>query len=145
MAYNADNAIKIWRNEAKMTAVKLADAVGCDVTTIYRYEQGKLKPSPDVMYQICKAVGNLCYWCTWMSQEFPGSYAIVHPRVPNLDMSGTILSLYAGIMDAELLRLEVFRTFAEGKHPEKEICNKLKATLVKLSGFSQALLNKLSV
>ena len=144
MANSADNAIKVWRNEAKMTAGKLADAIGCDVTTIYRYESEKIKPTPDVMYQICKALGNLSHWCTWMSREFPGSYAIVHPRVPNLDAAETVLSLYAGIMDAEKMRQDVFRGFAEGDL-EDETESRLKEILAKLSGLSQALLNKLNV
>lgn len=145
MATSADNTIKLWRIDAQMTAGRLADAIGCDVTTIYRYEQGRIKPSPDVMYQICRAIGDLTKWCTWMSKEYPGSYAMVHPRVPNLDTAGTVLSLYAGIMDAELLRSEVFHGFADGSMPEMETVKRVKETLIRVSGSSQALLNKLNV
>lgn len=143
MSACAESVIKTWRIEAKMTAGKLADAVGCDVTTIYRYEQGKLKPSPDVMYQICKSLGDLSYWCDWMGQEYPGSYARIHPKVPNLDTAGIILSLYSGTMDLESLKSDVFHWVADGKTLDDETVSRLKETLIKLSGFSQALLNKL--
>ena len=61
--------LKAWRKSLGVSAQDLADAVPCDVTTVFRYESGKLTPDPEAMMRICKVLGDtylcglpMCLW-----------------------------------------------------------------------------------
>lgn len=81
MAVFAGSDLKKWRESQGMSAADLAERISCDTTTLYRYESGKLKPNPDVMFQICEALGDIDRWTSWMRTEYPTSYvgSISHP------------------------------------------------------------------
>ena len=66
MAVFAGIDLKKWRESQKISAADLAERISCDATTIYRYESGKIRPDPDVMYELCDALGDTDVWTTWM-------------------------------------------------------------------------------
>lgn len=49
MAAFSGATLKKWRESQHMSASELAERISCDVTTIYRYENGKITPNEDVM------------------------------------------------------------------------------------------------
>ena len=107
--------LKKWRERLGVSAADLAERISVDVTTIYRYESGKLKAGPDVMYQICDALGDTSKWCDWMRTEYPISYARVHPAPVPHDMPGAILSLYSVLDEIKAIRGAVFADGADGQ------------------------------
>ena len=58
MAAFTGNDLRKWREAQQISAADLAERISCDATTIYRYESGKIKPNPDVMYEICVELGD---------------------------------------------------------------------------------------
>ena len=142
MASSAENNIKTWREEQKLSANVLAEHINCDVTTVYRYESGKIKPTPDVMYQICMELGNLNRWCTWMREEYPASYARIHPETPMLDINGTLMTLYADLIDALEMQSEIFRGCASG---ELEKTGRFKQLILNINATTQYLLNEMNL
>lgn len=106
--------LKEWRQSQGITAADLAERISCDVTTVYRYESGKLKPDPDVMYQICRTLGDTRRWQVWMRTEYPISYAREHPEPMPYDLPGSVLSLYAIVAEIEQFKKRVFRDAADG-------------------------------
>lgn len=115
MAAFANSDLKRWREAQRRTAADVAEHVNCDVTTIYRYESGKLKPDPDVMYQICEYLGDIGLWQDWMRTEYPTSYARIHPQQEGHSLGGSLMSLYAAARDLVELSDELFRDMADGK------------------------------
>lgn len=141
MAVFAPSDLKKWRETLGVSAADLAEVVNCDTSTIHRYEAGKIKMNPDVMYQICEALGNIDRWCDWMRTEYPISYARVHPDTPKLDLQGALMAVYAELEDVHDLRREALRDGADGKIDDPEIAAKLKKELTELLSRSQLLLN----
>ena len=109
MAVFAQNDLKKWRVSQNVSAAELAEKVGCDVTTIYRYESGELKPNPDVMYRICEELGDVNKWCLWMRSEYPTSYARVHPETPDYELAKAVCSMIAEMRDVHNLESEILR------------------------------------
>ena len=107
MAVFAQNDLKKWRVSQNVSAAELAEKVGCDVTTIYRYESGELKPNPDVMYRICEELGDVNKWCLWMRSEYPTSYARVHPETPDYELAKAVCSMVAEMMEVHNLESEI--------------------------------------
>lgn len=114
MAIFAGRDLKKWREEQHMSAADLAERISCDTTTIYRYESGKLKPDPNVMFEICEALGNVDRWTTWMRTEYPTSYGRMHPETSDFSLPGALMSLYAEIEDVIDIQREVLRDGADG-------------------------------
>lgn len=141
MAVFASSDLKKWRESLNISAADLAEVVNCDTSTIHRYEAGKIKMNPDVMYQICESLGNIDRWCDWMRTEYPISYARVHPCTPKLDLQGALMAVYAELEDVSDLRRETLRDGADGKLDNPEVAAKLKKELTELLGCSQLLLN----
>lgn len=118
--------LKIWRESQGISAADLAERISCDVTTVYRYESGKLKPNPDVMYEICAALGDPDKWTTWMRTEFPTSYGRVHPETSSLNLQGALMSMFAEIEDVLTLRSKVLKDGADGKIDDPELMNQIE-------------------
>lgn len=55
----SDN-IRRLRTEKGLTASALADIVGTDRQTIYKYERDLCKPQPEMFVQIARALGTTC-------------------------------------------------------------------------------------
>ena len=106
-----------------------------DATTIYRYESGKLTPNPDVMYEICAALGDVDKWTTWMRTEFPASYGRVHPETSSYSLPGALMALFAEMRDVHDLEREALRNGATGsidnpamrEQIEKEVTEMIQA------------------
>lgn len=115
MATFDGNDLKRWREAQGMSAADLAERISVDVSTLYRYENGKIKPDPDVMYQICYEMGDVRKWQIWMATEFPKSYGRMHPEPLLHTLEGSILALYAEIQDLAELQQRVRKDGADGK------------------------------
>ena len=144
MAVFSGNDMKRWREMHGMTAADLAERISCDVTTIYRYESGKLKPNPDVMYQICYELGDVNRWCDWMATEYPSSYGRVHPSAKQYDLTGNIMSMYAGINDMLMKQYDIMNDAADGNIDDKRLEELLRKQTEKIVGRGQILLNMLN-
>lgn len=144
MAGFAGKDLKTWREMQKISASELAERISCDTSTIYKFESGKLKLTPDIMFQICEELGDISRWCDWMRSEYPMSYGRVHPEIPRFDLSGALMSLYAAIGDLQDIEREVFRDGANGKFDDPAIEKKLMVELTELVGRAQLLLNIIS-
>ena len=114
MAVFAGSDLKKWRELQGMSAADLAERISCDTTTLYRYESGKLKPNPDVMFQICEALGDIDRWTSWMRTEYPTSYGRMHPETAVFSLPGALMSMYAEIADVMELERETMRDGADG-------------------------------
>ncbi len=114
MAVFTGSDLRLWWEKQKVTAAELAERISVDATTIYRYESGKLTPNPDVMYEICVALGDVDKWTTWMRTEFPASYGRVHPETSHFSLSGALMSLFAEMRDVHDLEREALREGAAG-------------------------------
>lgn len=106
--------LKKWRETQGISAADLAERISCDTTTIYCYESGKLKPNPDVMFQICEALGDIDRWTSWMRTEYPTSYGRMHPETAAFSLPGALMSMYAEISDVIKLEQETTRDGADG-------------------------------
>ena len=106
--------LKAWRQSQDITAASLAERISCDATTLYRYESGKLKPDPDVMYQICQALGDTRRWQVWMRAEYPFSYAREHPEPIPYDLPGSVLAFYGALAELRQLDVRLFSDTADG-------------------------------
>lgn len=115
MATFDGNDLKKWRERRGISAADLAERISCDVSTLYRYENGKIKPDPDVMYQICRELGDARMWHVWMRTAYPMSYAREHPEPIMYDLPGVIMTLYTEVRDLEDLERKVLKDGADGK------------------------------
>lgn len=143
MAIFAPSDLKKWREARGMSAADLAEVVNCDTSTIHRYESGKIKPDPNVMMQICEALGDIDRWGDWMRTEYPISYAKMHPETPKLTMQGTIMAWFAAMHSFEDMQWEVMQDVADGKIDDPELKKKLWETACKMLSQNQRLLNLL--
>lgn len=137
MAVFAGHDLKKWRESQGITAADLAERISVDVTTIYRYESGKLKPNPDVMYEICDVLGDESKWCEWMATEYPTSYARMHPVPVPYGVSGSILSLYAVIDEIHEIRKQVFTDGADGQIDDENLAQRMRSVIDRLLESAQ--------
>lgn len=118
--------LKKWREAQGISAADLAERISCDVTTVYRYENGKLKPNPDVMYEICTVLGDPDKWTTWMRTEYPTSYGRVHPETSPLNLQGALMAMFGEIEDVLTLRSKVLKDGSDGKIDCPELLDKIE-------------------
>ena len=121
MATFNGNDMRRWRESQHITAADLAERISCDTTTIYRYESGKLKPNPDVMYEICVELGDPDRWTTWMRTEYPASYGRMHPETANFDIAGALMSMYAEMDDVLQAQKAAMKDGADGHIDDKQL------------------------
>jgi Predicted transcriptional regulators len=114
MAVFAPSDMKKWREAQGVSAADLAEIISCDTSTIHRYEAGKIKMNPDVMYEICNALGDVDKWCEWMRTEYPISYARVHPESVKHGLSGALMLMYSELDDLMDLQRATMRDGADG-------------------------------
>lgn len=137
MAVFSGHDLKKWRESQGMSAADLAERISCDSTTIYRYESGKLKPSPDVMFEICEALGDVDRWTTWMRTEFPSSYGRMHPETTNYPLTGALMSLYAEIGDVLEIQREALRDGADGRIDDPVLQQKINKEVTEVIQSAQ--------
>lgn len=137
MAVFDGSDLKEWRKSRKVTAAELASKISCDESTIFRYESGKQIPDPDMMYQICKELGDVRKWDDWMRTEF-SSYSRFHPEPVTYDLPGSILSLYAAVERIDKYRKKVFADAADGSIDDEVTREKLMRMAEELISAGQA-------
>ena len=134
--------MKAWRKSLGVSAQDLADAVPCDVTTVFRYESGKLTPDPEAMMRICKVLGDTSKWHHWMATVWP-SYREMHPEPAGGSLEGSVMQLYAVIENLVRHREPVFRDAADGNIDSADTLNKLQMATDELLSVAQSLKTKL--
>ena len=125
MAAFTGSDLRMWREAQGISAADLAERISCDVTTIYRYESGKLKPNPDVMYEICTALGDADKWTCWMRTEYPASYGRIHPETAGYELTGALMSMFAEMDDVMEMQREALRDGADGKIDNQELKDRI--------------------
>ena len=130
--------MKARRQALHMSAADMAEKISCDTTTVFRYESGKLKPNPDVMYEICRVLEDTRLWQDWMRTEYPRSYGREHPAPVNYDLPGSILSLYALTGQIEECRQRIFEDAADGRIDNNALRSEIMALSEKLISTAQA-------
>ncbi len=144
MAVFAPSDLKKLRIAHNMSAADLAELVTADSSTITRYENGKLKPNPDVMYQILEELDALDSWCDWMRTEYPISYGRIHPEIPKLSFEGKLLKAFAEINDVQLLQNQVMKDGSDGFIDDDELRAHLLRECHEAIGALQGVVNALS-
>ena len=137
MAVFTGSDLRLWREQQKVTAADLAERISVDATTIYRYESGKLTPNPDVMYEICAALGDVDKWTTWMRTEFPASYGRVHPETSPYPLPGALMALFAEMADVYDLEREALRDGASGKIDDPAMKKQLEKEVTEMIQAAQ--------
>ena len=137
MAVFAGRDLKKWREEQGISAADLAERISCDPTTIYRYESGKMKPDPNVMYEICESLGDVDRWTTWMRTEYPTSYGRMHPETANFTLAGALMSMFAEIGDVMEIQREALRDGADGTINDPELSIKLQKEVTEMIQSAQ--------
>lgn len=145
MAVFAPTDLKKWRESQGIHPHDLAEAVSCDITTIYRYESGKLKPNPDVMYQICEFLGDVTKWEDWMRTEYPTSYGRVHPETLSYGIQGALMSLFAEMSDVANLQIGVLRDAADGSIDSPQLADELNKEVAEMIQAAQRVKDILQV
>lgn len=141
MAVFAGSDLKKWREAQGISAADLAERISCDTTTIYRYESGKLKPSPDVMFEICEALGDVDRWTTWMRTEFPTSYGRMHPETSLYPLCGALMSMFTEIDDVMALERQILKDAADGRIDCQELAEKLQQEVTEMIQSAQRVRN----
>ena len=144
MAVFAASDLKKLRLAQGMSVPDLAELISCDSSTINRYESGKIKPNPDVMYQICCELHAEKSWCDWMRTEYPSSYGRVHPEIPKLSFEGMLLRAFAEVQDIVNLQTEVMKDGATGAIDDEALRSRLRVECEEAIGTLQGLLLSLS-
>lgn len=144
MAVFAGSDLKKWREEQGISAADLAERISCDTTTIYRYENGKLKPNPDVMFEICEALGDIDRWTTWMRTEFPTSYGRMHPETSSYNLAGALMSMFAEMGDVFEFEREALRDGADGRINSLELQEKIHKEVTEMIQSAQRVKNLVS-
>ena len=143
MAIFAPSDLKKWREARGMSAADLAEVVNCDTSTIHRYESGKIKPDPNVMMQICEALGDIDRWGDWMRTEYPISYAKMHPETPKLNLQGTAMAWFAQMEDIRDMERAIMKDIADGRIDDPVLAMNLREEATKALAQNQRLLNLL--
>ena len=127
----------MWREAQGISAADLAERISCDTGTIYRYESGKIKPNPDVMYEMCVELGNPDKWTSWMRTEFPASYGRVHPETAGYELSGALMSMFAEMDDVLRIQTAAMRDGANGEIDDIELKNKILVEVTEMMQSAQ--------
>lgn len=137
MATFTGNDLRKWRETQGMSAADLAERISCDTTTIYRYESGKIKPNPDVMYEICVELGDPDRWTSWMRTEYPASYGRVHPETSNYELPGALMSMFAEMDDVLSMQTAAMRDGADGHIDDPQLREKILKEVTELLQSAQ--------
>jgi transcriptional regulator with XRE-family HTH domain len=141
MAAFSNSDLKKRRVLLKMSAADLAEQVGCDPTTIYKYESRAVVPSPDVMYQIAVALDDVNIWYDWMRTEYPNSYGRLHPDTQAYPLPGALMQMFAEIQDVIDLERSALRDGASGNIDDPTLKAAVEKEVTEALGACQRLLN----
>lgn len=142
MAVFTNIDIKKRRELLKMTAATLAEIIGCDTHTVYNWESSKSDPDPDTVYLIADAFGDFNIWDSWMRTKF-WSYSRTHADVPQNNIQGATMRMFAEVSDVLSHQMEVMRDLADGKFDDKQLREVVIKECSEASGAIQTFLNTL--
>lgn len=137
MAAFTGNDLRKWREAQQISAADLAERISCDATTIYRYESGKIKPNPDVMYEMCVELGDPDVWTRWMRTEYPASYGRVHPETADFELTGALMSMFAEMDDVMEMQTAAMRDGADGKIDDPELKDRILKEVTEMMQSAQ--------
>lgn len=137
MAAFTGNDLRKWREAQQISAADLAERISCDATTIYRYESGKIKPNPDVMYEMCVELGDPDKWTSWMRTEYPASYGRVHPETADYELTGALMSMFAEMDDVMEMQTAAMRDGADGRIDDPELKDKILKEVTEMMQSAQ--------
>ena len=137
MAAFTGNDLRKWREAQQISAADLAERISCDATTIYRYESGKIKPNPDVMYEMCVELGDPDKWTSWMRTEYPASYGRVHPETANYELAGALMSMFAEMDDVMEMQTAAMRDGADGRIDDPELKDRILKEVTEMMQSAQ--------
>lgn len=137
MAAFTGNDLRKWREAQRISAADLAERISCDATTIYRYESGKIKPNPDVMYEMCVELGDPDKWTNWMRTEYPASYGRVHPETAEFELTGALMSMFAEMDDVLAMQTQALRDGADGKIDDPELKDRILKEVTEMMQSAQ--------
>lgn len=137
MATFTGNDLRKWREAQQISAADLAERISCDTTTIYRYESGKIKPNPDVMYEMCVELGDPDRWTSWMRTEYPASYGRVHPETASYELTGALMSMFAEMDDVLEMQKEAMKDGADGKIDDPELRERILKEVTEMMQSAQ--------
>ena len=137
MAVFGGPELKKWRKAQNVSAADLAERINCDPSTIFRYENETLFPSPEIMYQICDSLGDLSKWDDWMRTQHP-SYARMHPELLKYGLEGTIMKLFTEVHELLDLQREVMADGSDGNIDCEELKRDLQKALDELIQAAQS-------
>ncbi len=135
--------LRKWRETQQISAADLAERISCSSETIYRYESGKLKPNPDVMWEICEALGDTGVWVNWMRTEYPASFGRMFPEMPDYDMKSALMNVFAELDDAIELRNAAMKDGSNGRIDKPELREQLQKELTEAIQAAQRVVNLL--
>ena len=137
MAAFTGNDLRKWREAQQISAADLAERISCDATTIHRYESGKIKPNPDVMYEMCVELGDPDKWTSWMRTEYPASYGRVHPETANYELTGALMSMFAEMDDVMEMQTAAMRDGADGRIDDPELKDRILKEVTEMMQSAQ--------
>lgn len=137
MAAFTGNDLRKWREAQQISAADLAERISCDATTIYRYESGKIKPNPDVMYEMCVELGDPDKWTSWMRTEYPASYGRVHPETADYELTGALMSMFAEMDDVMEMQTAAMRDGADGRIDDPELKDRILKEVTEMMQSAQ--------
>lgn len=143
MAAFTGTDLRKWRESQRISAADLAERISCDTTTIYRYESGKMKPNPDVMWEICDALGDTGIWVNWMRTEYPASFGREFPEMPIYDLKAALLQVFAELEDVLELRKDAMKDGSDGKIDNPELKKSMEIELTEAIQAAQRAVNLL--
>lgn len=135
--------LRKWRETQQISAADLAERISCTTETLYRYESGKIKPNPDVMWQICDALGDTDVWTNWMRTEYPASYGRKHPSIATTDMKTALMNAFTEIEEAAELRKAAIKDGADGKIDDDDLGKAIEKEFTEMIQAAQRVLTLL--
>lgn len=139
----ASTDLRKWRETQGVSAADLAERISCTTETLYRYESGKIKPNPDVMWQICDELGDTDVWTNWMRTEYPASYGRKHPAIATTDMKTALMNAFTEIEEAAELRKAAIKDGADGTIDDDELRGAIEKEFTEMIQAAQRVLTLL--
>lgn len=114
MAVFDGSDLKNLRTAQGLSAQQLGMLIGCDESTVFRYEHNPKQPDPDMMSDLVTALGHPEVWNDWMRTVYR-SYARRHPENSRQDMPTSILTLYSLVMEIEEMQKRIYGDARDGR------------------------------
>ena len=119
MTANDGNIYRTARKMAGMTQERWAEAIGVDVRSIQRYEQGETVPDDAIVSAMAMISAHpvLCYW--HMTQR--SQLGDVLPEVQHIPLAQAVVGLICAISDFNEDEKDLLRVVSDGKIDAHEV------------------------